>query len=169
MVPKIHKTSFIAKSAVVIGNVTIGKNCGVFPNSVIRGDENIIDIGDGSNVQDCCVLHVDDKHPLKIGKNVSIGHGATVHGAKIEDNCLIGINATILDGAFIRQGSIIGANALVTADMEVPMDSLVVGIPGKVVKNDKKFSEMIVKNAQTYQKLSNDHLKKRYIHHKIND
>jgi carbonic anhydrase/acetyltransferase-like protein (isoleucine patch superfamily) len=165
MKPKIHKSTFIAKSAVIIGNVTIGKNCGVFPNSVIRGDENSIEIGDCSNIQDCCVIHVDEKHSMKIGKNVSIGHGAIVHGATIEDNCLIGINATVLDGAHIKQGSIVGANALVTNDMQVPENSLVLGIPGKVVKKDKKFIDMIKRNAKTYQQLSKDHLEKKYPHY----
>jgi carbonic anhydrase/acetyltransferase-like protein (isoleucine patch superfamily) len=169
MKPKINKSSFIAKSAVVIGNVTIGKNCGVFPNSVIRGDENSIEIGECSNIQDCCVLHVDDKHPLKIGKNVSIGHGAIVHGATVEDNCLIGINATVLDGAYIKHGSIIGANALVTVDMQVPENSLVLGVPGKIVKKDKKFVKMIVRNAKTYQQLSKYHIEKRYLHYQNND
>lgn len=158
MKPKIHKSSFIAKSAVVIGNVTIGKNCGVFPNAVIRGDENSIEIDDGSNVQDCCVIHCDEDHSVKIGKNVSIGHGAILHGATIEDNCLIGINVTILNGARIGKGSIIGANALVTTDMNVPENSLVLGIPGKVVKQDKKFCGMAILNAEAYQRISREHL-----------
>ncbi len=72
----IHKSSFIAPSAIIIGNVTIGENCGVFPNAVIRGDENSIVIGDGSNIQDCCVIHTDAEHQVKIGKNVTIGHAA---------------------------------------------------------------------------------------------
>lgn len=169
MKPKIHKSSFVANSAVIIDKVTIGKNCGVFPNAVIRGDDNTIEIGDGSNVQDCCVLHVDEKHPMKIGKNVSIAHGAVVHGATIEDNCLIGNNATVLDGAYIKQGSIIGANALVTVNMEVPENSLVLGVPGKVVRQDKKFIEMIERNAKAYQRLSKDHLKGKYSVYEIND
>ena len=102
---KIHKSSFIAKSAVIIGDVTIGKNCGVFPHAVIRGDDNSIEIDDGSNVQDCCVIHVDTEHNTSIGKNVSIGHLAMIHGATIEDNCLIGIHSTVLNGAKIRSGS----------------------------------------------------------------
>ena len=97
--PKIHKSSFIAPNAVIIGNVTIGKNCGVFPNAVIRGDENSIVIGDGSNIQDCCVIHTDAEHQVKIGKNVTIGHAAVIHGATIVDDCLIGIHATVLNGA----------------------------------------------------------------------
>ena len=87
MKPEIHKSSYVAKSAVIIGNVEIGKNCGVYPCAVIRGDDTVIKSGDGSNIQDCCILHVDADHKIKIGKNVSIGHGAMVHGATIEDEC----------------------------------------------------------------------------------
>ena len=162
MKPEIHKSSYVAKSAVIIGNVEIGKNCGVYPCAVIRGDENLIKIGDGSNIQDCCILHVDADHKIKIGKNVSIGHGAMVHGATIEDECLIGINTTVLDGAKIRKGSIIGANALVTANMDVPENSLVIGIPGKVVKQDKKLIKQIQLNAKEYQRLSKEHLERKH-------
>ena len=163
MKPKIHPSSYVAKSAIIIGKVTIGKNCGVFPNAVIRGDENTIKIDDGSNVQDCCVIHCDQEHSVKIGRNVSIGHGAIIHGATIEDNCLIGINATILNGAKIRKGSVIGANAVVTADMEVPENSLVLGVPGKVVKQDKKFVEMALFNAENYQRIAKEHLDRKHI------
>ena len=155
--PKIHKSSFIAPSAVIIGNVTIGENCGVFPNAVIRGDENSIVIGDGSNIQDCCVIHTDAEHQVKIGKNVTIGHAAMIHGATILDDCLIGIHATVLNGARISSGSIIGACALVTEDMVVPEHSLILGIPGKIIKQDPQFADIIRKNAEIYQKLSQKH------------
>jgi carbonic anhydrase/acetyltransferase-like protein (isoleucine patch superfamily) len=155
--PKIHKSSFIAPNAVIIGNVTIGENCGVFPNAVIRGDENSIMIGDGSNIQDCCVIHTDAEHQVKIGKNVTIGHAAMIHGATILDDCLIGIHATVLNGAKIGSGSIIGACALVTEDMVVPEHSLILGVPGKIIKQDSQFVDMIRKNAEIYQKLSQKH------------
>ena len=157
MKPKIHVSSFVAKSATIIGDVTIGKNCGVFPNAVIRGDQNSIEIGDGSNVQDCCVIHCDKDHNVKIGKNVSLGHCAMIHGATIEDDCLIGIHATVLNGAKIGRGSIIGANALVREGMEVPENSLVIGIPGKVVKQDEKFRERAQLNAEVYRRISKSH------------
>jgi len=154
---KIHRSCFIAESAVIIGDVTIGKNCGIYPHAVIRGDENPISIGDGSNVQDCCIIHVDKDHSVKIGKNVSIGHAAMIHGATVGDECLIGIHATILNGATIGNGSIIGANALVTEYMKVPENSLVLGIPGKIIKQDTSFVEEIRKNAETYKRLSHEH------------
>ncbi len=162
MIPKIHESSFVANTAVIIGNVKIGKNCGIFPCAVIRGDDNSIEIGDGSNVQDCCILHVDANHKIKIGKNVSIGHGAMVHGATIEDECLIGINATVLDGANIGKGSVVGANALVTTNMKVPENSLVIGIPGKIQKLDKKLKDIILYNAKEYQRLSKEHKARKF-------
>ena len=155
--PKIHKSSFVAQSAVIIGDVMIGKNCGIYPHAVIRGDQNSIEIGDGSNVQDCCVIHVNDKYCVKIGKDVSIGHSAMIHGATIEDECLIGIHATILDGVKIGSGSIIGANALITEGKEIPKNSMVLGVPGNIVKQDENFVETIQKNAEIYRKLSQMH------------
>ena len=160
--PKIDKSSFIASTAVLIGDVTIGKHCGVYPYAVIRGEQNSIEIGDGSNVQDCCVIHVNNEYPVKIGKNVSIGHLAMIHGATIDDECLIGINATVLNGARIGSGSVIGANALVTAGAEIPKNSLVLGVPGKIIKQDEGLLEMIRSNAETYKKLSHDHLQGKY-------
>jgi carbonic anhydrase/acetyltransferase-like protein (isoleucine patch superfamily) len=154
---KIHKSSFIAPSAVIIGNVTIGKDCGVFPNAVIRGDENSIVIGDGSNIQDCCVIHTDAEHQVRIGRNVTIGHAAMIHGATISDDCLIGIHATVLNGAQIGAGSIIGACALVTEEMVIPQQSLVLGVPGKVIKQNPLFIDTIRKNAAIYQKLAQKH------------
>lgn len=163
MKPKIHKSCFVAESAVIIGNVKIGKNCGIYPCAVIRGDENSIEIGDGSNVQDCCVIHCDLDHYVKIGKNVTIGHCAMIHGATIDDDCLIGIHSTILNGAKIGKGSIIGANALVREYMEVPENSLVIGVPGKVMKQDKEFREKARLNAEEYRRISKGHIEKKHI------
>ncbi len=154
----IDPTCYIAKTAVIIGDVTLGKHCGVYPNAVIRGDQNTITIEDGSNIQDCCVIHVNSDNPVHIGKDVSIGHQAMVHGGTIEDTCLIGINATILNGAHIGTGSIIGANALVTSGMEVPPHSLVLGVPGKIVKQDKTYVKSIQENADTYKRLTREHI-----------
>jgi carbonic anhydrase/acetyltransferase-like protein (isoleucine patch superfamily) len=160
--PRIHNSSYIAKSAIIIGNVQIGKNCGVFPNAVIRGDQNSIEIDDGSNIQDCCVLHTDKDHFVKIGKNVSIGHGAVIHGATISDDCLIGMNVTILNGVKIQEGTIVGANALIKTDEVIPKNSLVVGIPGKVVKQDLNFRKIILKNAENYKEISKNYIEGKY-------
>ncbi len=121
---------------------------------MIRGDQNSIVIGDGSNIQDCCVLHTDTEHQVNIGKNVTIGHAAVIHGATISDDCLIGIHATVLNGARIGVGSIVGACALVTEEMVVPKESLVLGVPGKIVKQSSQFVDMSRKNAEIYQNLS---------------
>jgi carbonic anhydrase/acetyltransferase-like protein (isoleucine patch superfamily) len=160
--PKIHQTSYIAPNAIIIGNVTIGKNCGVYPHVVIRGDENAIVIEDGSNIQDCCVIHTDAEHQVHIGKNVSVGHAAVIHGATIADDCLIGIHATVLNGAQIQPGSIIGACALVTEKMVVPEHSLVLGIPGKIIRQDPQYTKVIRNNAEVYQNLSRKHKKGMY-------
>jgi len=160
--PIIHQSSYIAKSSIIIGNVKIGRNCGVFPNAVIRGDQNSILIDDGTNIQDCCVIHTDKEHIVRIGKNVSIGHGAIVHGAIIDNNCLIGMNVTVLNGAQIKEGVIIGANALVKSDEIIPKNSLVVGVPGKVVKQDEKFREIIMNNANRYKEISKKYLDGEY-------
>jgi carbonic anhydrase/acetyltransferase-like protein (isoleucine patch superfamily) len=166
MIPRIDKSCFIANTAVIIGDVKIAKGCGVYPHAVIRGDQNSIVIGEGSNVQDCCVIHTDIDHNVIIGKNVSVGHLAMVHGAHIEDNCLIGINATVLNGAQIGSGSIIGANALVTTDMIVPKNSLVLGVPGKIVKQDKNFTNIAKENADTYKIITLEHNQGKYLHYK---
>jgi carbonic anhydrase/acetyltransferase-like protein (isoleucine patch superfamily) len=166
MVPKIDKSSFVAESAVIIGSVKIGKNCGIFPNAVIRGDQNEIIIEEGSNVQDCAVIHTNSEHKVKIGKNVSIGHGAIVHGAIIDDNVIVGMHATIMNGAIIGKGSIIGANSLVTTKKQIPIHSLVMGVPGKVVKQDKQYEEMSIKNAGEYHKLIKHHRQDKYIHYR---
>jgi len=162
MKPEIHRSAFIHKTAAIIGNVKIGKNCGVFPNAVIRGDRNSISIDDGSNVQDCSVIHTDKEHTVEIGKNVSIGHCAMVHGCTIKDDCLIGINATILNGAIIGKGSIIGANALVTEGKKIPENSLVIGVPGKVIKQDESYRREAVENADRYKRISKDHKEGKY-------
>lgn len=162
MKPEIHKSTFVDKTAVIIGNVKIGKNCGIFPCAVIRGDDNTIEIRDGSNIQDCCVIHCDEEHNVKIGNNVTIGHCAMIHGATIEDDCLIGIHSIVLNGAKIGKGSIIGANTLVKTDMVIPKNSLVLGIPGKVTKLDKKIKERARLNAKEYQRLSKNHKEGKY-------
>lgn len=162
MKPQIHESSFVAKSAVIIGSVTIGKNCGIWPNAVIRGDLQPIKIGDGCNIQDCCVVHVGEDYPVEIGDNVSVGHGAVIHGAIIEDDCLIGMNATVLNGVRVKRGSIIGANAMVKGGMKIPENSLVMGVPAKIVKQDKKLIDIINANGDTYRKLAKEHKEGKY-------
>ena len=143
---------YIAPGAVLIGSVELGDNCSVWFNAVIRGDNDDIVIGDGSNVQDGCVLHVDKGYPLSIGRNVTIGHKVMLHGCSIGDGSLIGMNAVVLNGATIGKKCLIGANALVTEGTQVPDGSLVLGSPGKVIKPlDEKAFNMMSSSARHYQ------------------
>lgn len=129
---KIDPSAFIAPGAIVRGNVTIGPQSSVWFGSVIRGDVERIEIGGQTNVQDLCVLHADEDVPCTIGSRVTLGHAAIVHGATIADEVMIGIRATVLNGATIGAGSIVAAGAVVTEGADVPPNSLVMGVPGKV-------------------------------------
>jgi carbonic anhydrase/acetyltransferase-like protein (isoleucine patch superfamily) len=133
--PQVGKNVFIAKGAVVVGDVTIGDYSSVWYNAVIRADINKIVIGHHSNVQDNAVIHLAEDIPCIIGNYVTIGHCAVVHACTIGDECLVGMNATILDGAQIGEQSIVGANSVVPQGMKVPPGSLVVGVPAKIKKS----------------------------------
>lgn len=130
-----HPSVFVAPGAHVIGNVKLLENASIWFNTVVRGDCDLITVGVNSNVQDGSVLHTDEGFPLTIGKGVTVGHKAMLHGCIIGDYSLIGINAVILNGAKIGKHCVIGANALITENMEIPDGSLVVGSPGKVIKS----------------------------------
>jgi gamma-carbonic anhydrase len=132
--PTIGTNVYIAKTAVVLGDVTLGAHSSVWYNAVLRGDINQIVVGDFSNIQDNAVVHLADDYPCLIGRYVTVGHSAIVHACTVEDECLIGMGATILDGAVIGAQSIVGANALVTQGTVVPPGSMVLGSPGKVVR-----------------------------------
>lgn len=125
---------FVADNAAVIGSVILKNQASVWFSAVLRGDLEPITIGEGSNVQDCAVIHTDDGYPVDIGRDVTIGHHVMLHGCTIGDNSLIGINAVILNGAKIGRNCIIGANSLITEGKEIPDNSLVMGSPGKVVR-----------------------------------
>ena len=133
--PQYDASNFIADSAEVIGDVTLGRGVSIWFNVTIRGDVNWIRIGEASNVQDGTIIHVTHgTAPTKIGARVTIGHGAILHGCTVEDNVLIGMGATVLDHAVIGTGSIVGARALVTTGVQIPPRSLVLGVPAKVVR-----------------------------------
>lgn len=125
---------YIHTSAVLIGNVTLGRDASVWPTAVLRGDSDAIIIGDETNVQDGTIVHVDPGLPVRVGNRVTIGHRAVIHGCTIEDECLIGIGAVVLNGAVIGTGSIIGAGAVVPEGTMVPPSSVVLGVPGKIVR-----------------------------------
>ena len=144
--------NWVAPNASIIGDVTLEKNTSIWFNSTLRGDVENIYVGEGSNVQDGSVLHTDPGFPLKIGKDVTIGHLVMLHGCTIEDNSLIGIGAVILNGAKIGKNCIIGANTLVTEKKVIPDNSLVVGSPGKIVRQvSNEEAKLITENAIHYQ------------------
>jgi carbonic anhydrase/acetyltransferase-like protein (isoleucine patch superfamily) len=131
--PRVHSTAFIDDSAQVIGDVEIGEESGVWMNAVIRGDVHSIRVGRRSNIQDGTIVHaMTGTHPTVIGDNVTIGHGALVHGCTIDDQVLIGMGAMVLNGAHVGTRSIVAAGTLITESMKVPPRSLVIGSPGKV-------------------------------------
>ena len=125
---------WIAPGAHVIGNVILGHDVSIWFNSVVRGDNDLITIGDGSQVQDGCVLHCDPGFPILLGNGVSIGHKSMIHGCTIGDGTLIGINSVVLNGAIIGKNCVIGANSLITEKKVIPDGSMVMGSPGKVVR-----------------------------------
>lgn len=157
-VPQIAPDVFVAENATVIGDVILEAHSSVWFGTVIRGDKDRIVIKEGSNIQDNCTLHTDPHHTLTIGHHVTIGHRAIVHGATIEDEVLIGMGAIILNGAHIGKHSIIGAGALVKEHQVIPEGSLVVGCPGKVVKqiSEEQMKE-IKENAMHYQALAKEY------------
>lgn len=152
--PKIHEKAFVAETADVLGDVTIGEGTSIWYGAVARGDMNQITIGKFSNVQDNSSLHVDSNEPLKIGDYTTIGHNAVVHGCTIGNNCLIGMGAIVLNNAVIGDNCIIGAGALITEGAVIPPNSLVLGAPGKVRRElTEEDIKSIRENAVRYEKL----------------
>lgn len=130
--PRVHDTAFVAAGAVIVGNVALGDLASVWYNTVLRSENEPITIGDGSNLQDGVVCHVDHGFPLAVGRGVSVGHGAVLHGCTIEDGVLVGMASTILNGAVIGADSLVAAGAVVLEGTIVPPGSLVAGVPAKV-------------------------------------
>ena len=146
-----HGENYIAPTAVLIGSVVLEKNASVWFNAVLRGDNEVITIGENSNVQDGAVLHTDPGIKLTIGRNVTVGHKVMLHGCTIGDNSLIGINAVILNRAVIGKNCLIGANTLITENKQIPDGSMVMGSPGKVVRPlTPPEIQMLALSAQHY-------------------
>ena len=149
--PKIDPSVYIAEGAIVIGAVNLKKNVNIWHSAVLRGDINTISIDEGSNIQDGSVVHLADDFGVSIGKFVTVGHSAVIHACIIDDECLVGMNATILDGANIGKHSIIGANTLVTKGSHIPEGSLVLGSPAKIVRTLSKKERFSLKTwAEKY-------------------
>ncbi|MFG2515200.1 gamma carbonic anhydrase family protein [Streptomyces sp. NPDC048584] len=156
--PKIDEDAFVAPTASVIGDVTLGAGASVWYGAVLRGDVERIFVGASSNVQDNCTLHADPGFPVSVGERVSIGHNAVVHGATVGDDCLIGMGATVLNGAVIGAGSLVAAQALVPQGMVVPAGSLVAGVPAKVRRElSAEEREGLTLNGTLYAELAQAH------------
>lgn len=154
--PRMGKDVFVAPGAAVIGDVTVGDSSSIWFNAVVRGDVNFVRIGDFTNVQDSCVLHVTTREfPLYIGNSVTIGHGCILHGCKIGNRCLIGMGAVILDGAEVGEGSLIASGSVVLQDAKIPPRTLVAGIPAVKKRDvDTDTLQMIERSAAEYVELA---------------
>ena len=158
LTPSIHPTAWVADSAQVIGQVVLEENVSIWFGVILRGDNDLISIGKGSNIQENSVLHIDRGHPLVLGKNVTIGHQVMLHGCTIGDNSLVGIGAVVLNDARIGKNCLVGAGSLVTEGKEFPDGSMIIGSPAKAVKQLspeqieglKSSAQHYVENASRY-------------------
>ena len=149
--PQIDDQAFVAPTAVVVGAVTMGPHASIWYGAVARADAEVIEIGEGSNVQDGCTLHSDEGFPLLIGKGVTVGHRVVLHGAQVDDEVLIGMGSVVMNGAHIGTGSIVAAGAVVTQGTQVPPRSVVAGIPAKVVRSANDDDLLHIRgNAASY-------------------
>ena len=153
--PRIDPTAFVAPTATLIGRVEVGPQASVWYGCVLRGDEEPITVGPGSNVQDLTIVHTDPGYPAVIGRNVTIGHGAVIHGCVLEDGCLVGIGAILLTGSRVGAGALVAAGAVVREGFVVPAGSLVAGVPGKVLRElTPEERRRVAENAVTYIRLA---------------
>jgi carbonic anhydrase/acetyltransferase-like protein (isoleucine patch superfamily) len=143
--PSVSSKAFLAEGCRLIGDVRVAPNASIWYNAVLRADRGEITVGEFSSIQDCCVLH----GPVKVGDHVTCGHGAILHGATIEDNCVIGMNAVVLDGVVVGHGSVIAAGAVVPQGMNIPPRSMVVGVPAKVTKEFAEDNEENLREIAT--------------------
>ena len=156
--PTVEPSAWLAPTATVVGRATIAADASVFYGAVVRADMDSITLGTGSNLQDNVVVHTDTGFPAVIGSGVSVGHAAVVHGCTIEDDCLIGMNATVLNGAVVGRGSLVAAGTVVLEGTRIPPRSLVAGVPGKVRRelSDEEYAR-VVANAGHYRQLAAQH------------
>lgn len=157
-VPQIDETAKVFPGAIVVGEVSIGKNVSIWYNATVRGDMDRVDILDGSNIQDNAVVHTNTFKPSYIGKHVTVGHSAIIHGAKVNDYALIGMGAIILDGAEVGEYAMVGAGALVPPGKKVPPRTLVVGNPMRIVRElTESEIEANIENSRHYVKMSEEY------------
>jgi len=151
MEPQVHETAFVHPDATLVGEVYLSSDCSVWPSATLRGDSNAISVGKRSNIQDSAVVHVSSGERAEIGKRVTVGHGAIVHGCTIDDEVLVGMGATVLSGAEVGEGSIVAAGTVVPEDEVVPPDSVVMGVPADLKRETTdEDREWIRENAREY-------------------
>ena len=156
--PQISENVFIAPGAILIGDVHVASGASIWFNAVLRADHEPIYIGTNSNIQDGAVLHIEHGLPVFVGKNVTVGHAAVVHSATVDDGVLIGMNATILNGAHIGAGCVVGGNALVTENAQFKPNSLILGVPGRVVGEvSPEMRRWVTKNCANYVALGKEY------------
>jgi len=156
--PQIHPEAWVAENATIIGNVVLEAGASVWYGCVLRSEFETITIGEGSNVQDLTVMHTDPGIPLRVGKAVTIGHAAMIHGATLGDGCLIGLHATVLNRSVIGAQSLVAAGALVKEGQEIPAGVLAAGVPAKIVRElDDRARQGLAQSAQHYVQNAKDH------------
>ena len=156
--PKIDETAFIAESADVVGQVNIERNANIWYGTVLRADDNYITVGENTNIQDGSIVHISEKFPTIIGKNVTVGHKSIIHGCEIGDNTLIGMGSIVLDGAKVGEFTLLGAGSLVPPGKEIPSGVLAMGSPAKVIRElSDEDKENLTNSALKYVKLANNH------------
>ena len=152
--PKIGETSFVHPAAVLIGGVTIGENCYVGPGAVLRGDFGYVEVDNGSNIQENCVIHTYPEQTARLGRDSHIGHGAIVHGSQIRENVLVGMGAILHEGVEIGANCIIGSGCVITAHQLIPAGKLVIGVPGRIVGEvSPEMNQAKVAGTELYQTL----------------
>lgn len=165
----IHPTSFIAPGAFVLGDVSLGRQASVWYHTVVRGDMAPVTIGDETNIQDLSMVHVDEGVPCTIGRRVGVGHRAILHGCTVEDECLVGMGAILLNGVTVGTGSVIGAGAVVPEGMAIPPGSLVLGVPARVVRRvDQQLQARIASTWQHYVREAVRHRRGEVVRHEQN-
>ncbi len=163
MRPAIHPTAFIASTAAVMGDVTLGEDASVWYNAVLRGDMAPIVIGAQSNIQDGTIVHVDTGVPCTVGRRVGVGHRVILHGCTVEDDCLVAMGSVLLNGVRIGVGSVVAAGSVVPEGMEVPAGSLVMGVPGRIVRPvDPELSKRAAATWKHYVKEARAHREGKY-------
>jgi carbonic anhydrase/acetyltransferase-like protein (isoleucine patch superfamily) len=149
--PSIDDAAFVAPTAVVVGAVTMGPRASIWYGAVARADAEVIEIGEGSNIQDGCTLHSDPGFPLLVGRDVTVGHRVVLHGARIDDEVLVGMGSVVMNGAHIGSGSIVAAGAVVTPGKQFPPRSVIAGVPAKVVREATEDDLLHIRgNAASY-------------------